>query len=152
MKRLITSAIVASLLMGSMAVADSRHGNDRDRRQDRDSPTWRYDDRHVPGNRHDRNDRYDRHDRDDRRYHRDDRRDYRYHRGYRPVYHRHAWHRGDRLPSYYRRDVYVVRDYRPYRRLYAPPRGYHWVRTDHDAVLAAIATGVIVGVVVGAFN
>jgi Ni/Co efflux regulator RcnB len=134
MKRVLTAAIVASLLMGSVASADPRRGDDRGWDRDRGSPTWRHDDRR------------------DRRDSRDYRRDYRYRGDYGPGYHRHYWHRGDRLPSYYRRDVYVIRDYRGYRRLYAPPRGYHWVRTDHDAVLAAIATGVIVGVVVGAFN
>ena len=145
MKRVITSAIVASLLLGSVAGADPRYGHDRGRDRDRGSPTWKYDDRHMPRGDQDRHDRYDRYGRDDRhgRYDRDDRYD---HRDYR------RWRRGDRLPSYYRRDVYVVRDYRSYRRLYAPPRGYYWVRSDHDAVLAAIATGVIVGVVVGAFN
>jgi Ni/Co efflux regulator RcnB len=35
-----------------------------------------------------------------------------------------------------------VDDWRGHR-LSAPPRGYHWVQTGGDYVLAAIATGVI---------
>ena len=45
----------------------------------------------------------------------------------------------------------IVHDYRYYG-LYDPPRGYHWVH-DHgsgDAVLTSIATGAIIGLVVGA--
>jgi Ni/Co efflux regulator RcnB len=36
----------------------------------------------------------------------------------------------------------VVEDWRGHR-LSAPPRGYHWVQTGADYVLVAIATGVI---------
>jgi Ni/Co efflux regulator RcnB len=54
----------------------------------------------------------------------------------------HAWHRGDRLPIEYRRHDYVVDDWRAHR-LSAPPRGYHWVQVGGDYVLVAIATGVI---------
>jgi Ni/Co efflux regulator RcnB len=31
--------------------------------------------------------------------------------------------------------------------LYAPPRGYSWVRVDSDIVLAALATGLVLDVV-----
>ena len=55
---------------------------------------------------------------------------------------RHAYYRGDRLPAESRRRQYVVSDWQS-RHLSAPPRGYHWVRTGDDYVLAAIATGVI---------
>lgn len=54
----------------------------------------------------------------------------------------HAFHRGGRLPSYYHQQRYVVDDWRG-RNLSAPPRGYHWVQTGDDFVLVAIATGVI---------
>ena len=54
----------------------------------------------------------------------------------------HRFHRGDRLPAEYRNRTYVVDDWRGHR-LSAPPRGYHWVQVGGDYVLAAIATGVI---------
>lgn len=54
----------------------------------------------------------------------------------------HAFRRGDRLPVEYRHRSYVVDDWRGHH-LSAPPRGYHWVQTGADYVLVAIATGVI---------
>ncbi len=54
----------------------------------------------------------------------------------------HAFHRGGRLPGYYHQQRYVVDDWRGHK-LSAPPRGYHWVQTGDDFVLVAIATGVI---------
>lgn len=54
----------------------------------------------------------------------------------------HAFHRGSRLPTQYRSYRYVVEDWRGHQ-LTAPPRGYHWVQTGSDYVLVAIATGVI---------
>ncbi len=57
----------------------------------------------------------------------------------------HQFFRGGRLPPQYRSRVYVVNDWHNHR-LIAPPRGYHWVQTGSDYVLAAIATGVILQV------
>lgn len=54
----------------------------------------------------------------------------------------HAFYRGERLPQYYRSHQYVVDDWRGHG-LHAPPRGYHWVQTGGDYVLVAIATGII---------
>ncbi len=54
----------------------------------------------------------------------------------------HAWHKGDRLPTNYRSNQYVVSDWKA-RHLRQPPRGYHWVNVNGDYVLAAVATGVI---------
>ena len=54
----------------------------------------------------------------------------------------HAYYRGDRLPAQYRSHQYVVDDWRGYN-LSAPPRGYHWVQSNGDYILVAIATGVI---------
>jgi len=54
----------------------------------------------------------------------------------------HEFHRGERLPAEYRNRSYVVDDWRGHN-LKAPPRGYHWVQTGGDYVLVAIATGVI---------
>jgi Ni/Co efflux regulator RcnB len=54
----------------------------------------------------------------------------------------HAFYRGERLPPTYRSRQYVVDDWRGHG-LHSPPRGYHWVQTGGDYVLVAIATGVI---------
>lgn len=54
----------------------------------------------------------------------------------------HGYYRGGRLPMEYRSRQYVVDDWRGHR-LYAPPRGYQWVQTGGDYVLVAIATGII---------
>jgi len=87
----------------------------------------------------------DRHDSEGRQ---QDRRDFRAHandearwkgRGAGPD---HAFYRGERLPLEYRHRQYVVDDWRGYN-LSAPPRGYHWVQTGGDYVLVAIATGII---------
>ena len=55
----------------------------------------------------------------------------------------HSFYRGERLPYEYRSRYYVIDDWRGHR-LSAPPRGTHWVQTGADYVLVAIATGVIV--------
>jgi Ni/Co efflux regulator RcnB len=54
----------------------------------------------------------------------------------------HDFRRGDRLPPEYRNRNYVVDDWRNHH-LSAPPRGYHWVQVGGDYVLVAIATGII---------
>jgi Ni/Co efflux regulator RcnB len=54
----------------------------------------------------------------------------------------HRFYKGDRLPMEYRGRTYVVDDWRGHH-LSAPPRGYHWVQAGGDYVLVAIATGVI---------
>jgi Ni/Co efflux regulator RcnB len=63
----------------------------------------------------------------------------------------HDFHRGGRLPPEYRNRQYVVDDWRAHR-LQAPPRGYHWVQTGGDYVLVAIATGVILQLILGGYN
>jgi len=60
-------------------------------------------------------------------------------RGVGPDY---RYYRGDRLPLEYRSWNYVVDDWRAHQ-LYAPPRGYQWVQVGADYVLVAIATGII---------
>jgi Ni/Co efflux regulator RcnB len=57
--------------------------------------------------------------------------------------------KGQRLAPEYRR--VVVRDYQRYQ-LAPPSRGYQYVRVNHDVVLTAIGTGLIVAVIAGAFN
>ncbi|MBL8532176.1 MAG: RcnB family protein [Hyphomonadaceae bacterium] len=64
-------------------------------------------------------------------------------RSFQPGYQ--AWRRGDRL-SAYQRQAYRPVDYRR-ERLQAPPRGYHYVRSDRgETLLVGIATGVILSV------
>ena len=59
----------------------------------------------------------------------------------------HHWVRGERLPDQYRDRRYEVADWHT-RHWNAPPRGYHYVQTDDgDIVLAAIATGIIAGII-----
>ena len=46
---------------------------------------------------------------------------------------------------------HVIADY-GFWGLRLPPRGYHWVRVDGDAVLAAVATGIVLDTVFHVFN
>ena len=64
------------------------------------------------------------------------------------------WHKGERFNRAQARNYRQVTDWRAYqnRRLYAPPRGQQWVRSGNDAVLIAVASGVIGAVIGGAFN
>lgn len=94
--------------------------------------------------------------REDRRDYRDDRRDDRH------VYrhdHRHGpqaryyyqargpeFQRGRYIPVEYRNRQYVVLNPHQHR-LYAPPRGQQWVQVGGDYVLVAIATGLIVNLI-----
>ena len=71
---------------------------------------------------------------------------------YRPHrYYSHRWIRGERLPAAYYARPYVVEDYDGWG-LRVPPRGYRWVRVDGDAVLAAVATGLVLDTVFHVFN
>jgi Ni/Co efflux regulator RcnB len=139
-KHLIIPALLTALLsVSASSFAQDRYHGDRDR-GDRS-----YSQR-------DRNDRYDRND---------DRRDgYRAYGGGRAGNESwgeerrwngagpdHSYRRGDRLPTRYRNHQYVVNNYREHH-LRPPPRGYHWVQTGSDYVLAAIATGVIADLII----
>jgi Ni/Co efflux regulator RcnB len=143
-KHLIIPALAAALLSASAAsFAQDRYHGDRDR-----------------GERYSQRDRD--HDRDDNRYNdRRDRRDgYRAQGGGRAGSEGwgeerrwdgagpdHSFRRGDRLPSRYRNHQYVVNNWREHR-LRPPPRGYQWVQTGGDYVLAAIATGLIADLII----
>jgi Ni/Co efflux regulator RcnB len=71
---------------------------------------------------------------------------------YRPRgYYAHRWVRGERLPVGFYARPYWIEDYGVWG-LRAPPRGYHWVRVDGDAVLAAVATGIVLDTVLHAFH
>jgi Ni/Co efflux regulator RcnB len=122
---------------------DNHHRNDRGHHQDsrkgHDNRKW-HDSRH-----HDYRGNHYRHD---RRFERGRWHWGTYHRPHGYV-HRH-WGRGDRLPHAYYASHYVVRDYHLCG-LRHPPHGHHWVRVNNDAVLAVIATGVILDVVYNHF-
>ena len=76
-------------------------------------------------NHHDHRDGYDRHDHREARWSNDRGNKY----GQRVVF-----KRGDRLPSAFRSNRYVVSNYRLHR-LYEPPRGYNWMQVQGKYVL-----------------
>lgn len=138
----IMAVMAVSLLAGSVAFADPPGDHDHDR----DHHEWRHDE-HDRGEhrgewRHHDEDRYE-----DRRHERFEEGEYRRPHGY----YVHHWRRGERLPIEYRAPVYVVPDAAIYH-LRPPPPGYYWVRVDNNAVLAAVATGVVVDVAVNLFH
>ncbi|WP_428149579.1 RcnB family protein [Brevundimonas sp.] len=163
MKKFTTAALAALIAAGSMGVASAADAQSRHERNDRQEQRQdRRDDR-----RDDRSDRRDdrqewrQDNRDDRREYRQEARNYdrwqrserRYNAGrYSPPrgYQVRQWSYGQRLPSYYSQG-YVVNDYNRYG-LRAPPRGYHYVRSGNDVVLAAVAGGLITAVIAGLFN
>ncbi|TPG21741.1 hypothetical protein EAH87_04675 [Sphingomonas koreensis] len=61
------------------------------------------------------------------------------------------WNRGDRFDSRYASNYRTVSNYRDYQ-LQAPPSGYQWEQSGNDAVLVALAGGLIGAVIGGAFN
>lgn len=133
-KAIFTAVVTLCLATAGSAFAqgrgddrrDDRHDNGRGDEMRRGGPGW--DQRGGPPGRNDR-ERYE--------VSRDP------HRGAGP---RHEFRRGGRLPSEYRSRQYVINDWRGHR-LSAPPRGYHWVQTGGDYVLAAIATGIIAQII-----
>lgn len=165
MKRLLLSLAVAAAVAGPIAAsATSAYADDRGRRDHRED---RWDNRRDGGRWDRREDRWDR--RDDRRDHRRDgysnwdrgrHNGYYWNNrwyygpppaayygrpGYRPGYY--AWRRGAYLPPSYRGRGYVVYDYGRYG-LRPPPRGYYWYRDGNDYLLAALATGLILDVII----
>lgn len=131
----IVSAILAAcMLTGSLAIAqgdapfDNRNRSDRGQREDmRDRgnnnqrPSYRGNTRNN-GRGYDQQQRFD--------------------RGERGAGPDHSYYRGERMPPQYRTRQYIVEDWRGHH-LSAPPRGYHWVQSGGDYVLVAIATGII---------
>jgi len=150
MKKFLTAAIAATLATSSLGVASAAEAQSRgdgyEQRQER---------------REDRRE-YRQDVREDRREARQDQRAYarwqqsqqRYNAGryYAPRgYETRSWSYGQRMPSYYRSNQYVVNDYARYG-LRQPPQGYHYVRSGNDVVLAAIAGGLITAVIASLFN
>jgi len=145
----IMAALAFSLLTSSLAMADPPWDHDGG-----DHHEWHHGD-HDRGRDHD-------HDRGEHRgdWHRDhrdhdgDRYRDRFDSGdyWRPHgYYVHHWHRGERLPIDFRAPVYVVPNVAVYH-LRPPPPGYYWVRVDNNAVLAAVATGVVVDIAYNLFH
>ena len=62
-----------------------------------------------------------------------------------------AWRKGQRFDQRYARNYRQI-DYRQYRGLRAPPRGYRYVQSGNDAVLVGITSGLIAAVVAGAIR
>ncbi|WP_404338667.1 RcnB family protein [Sphingomonas sp. MMS12-HWE2-04] len=56
-----------------------------------------------------------------------------------------TWQRGQHFDSRYARNYRQV-DYRHYRALKAPPRGYRYVQSGNDAVLVGITSGLVAAV------
>lgn len=164
--RIFAAVATTALLVTPIANADQNR---------RHHDGYRDSGRHYNGDRSRRGSHY-RHNRADRRQYRSERGAY--NRGYRQAQRQHSYpHRGYRHsttrysyssgPRYYRphyrsrhnvgghynyhQRTRYVHDYGRYG-LYDPPRGYHWVHDDDrgDAILASVATGAIIGLVVGA--
>lgn len=158
MKKILAATIALSVLAtAGMANAQSySRGHDSRYEQSRDNDSGRYDrsrrddDRRGEMSRGDDR-RQDVRGRSDNRYEQRASRQYRggYYQAPRGYQARH-WNRGDRLPSAYRGRGYVM-DHRAYG-LGAPPRGYQYVRVGNDAVLTAVATGIIASVVLQLFQ
>ena len=124
MKRTIIAAMVLSLAAGSLALADppQDHHHDQQHREAQHHQPVRHAARFNSG------------------------------RYVRPHgYYAHSWRRGDRLPPAYRGSGYVIANPALYH-LRPAPRGYYWVRVDNNAVLAAVATGVVLSVTANLFH
>jgi Ni/Co efflux regulator RcnB len=131
-RALICAIAAASLSLSSLSFAQG-NGNGRNNHRDRDHDgrpdAQQHDNRgNNNGNRGDRGNHYGNQQRADQYYYNA--------RG--P-----EWRRGGRVPSQYHYQQYVVSDWRGHH-LSAPPRGQQWVQVGGDYVLMAIATGVIV--------
>jgi Ni/Co efflux regulator RcnB len=144
MKKFIAAAVAAVIATGSVGVASAAEAQSR-------GNSYAQQQRHD-----DRNDRrdYRTERRDDRAYARYQRAERRYSAGRYVAprgYQVRQWSYGQRLPAAYATRTYVVNDYNRYG-LRAPPRGYQYVRSGNDVVLAAVAGGLITAVIAGLFN
>jgi Ni/Co efflux regulator RcnB len=62
----------------------------------------------------------------------------------------HRWNRGDRFDGRYAMNYRVINN-PGYYHLRPAPRGYRWVQSGNDAVLVAIAGGIIGSIIANAF-
>jgi Ni/Co efflux regulator RcnB len=129
---ILSVILSACLCMPGFALAQDRRGGGEDRRGNEDRPRGEAGPRNgMPGRQMPPQWRGDQ---------RADQRGYQ--GGERGAGPDHSFRRGDRLPREFQQNRYVVNDWRGHQ-LSQPPRGYHWVQTGGDYVLVAIATGVI---------
>jgi Ni/Co efflux regulator RcnB len=145
-KAAVCAVVALSMASGGFALGQGRgNGGDRDDRG-RNEQAQRGGGERSENNRveNDRR-RFDRSGHDERGFGRGHNDEMRNGRGAGP---NHAYYRGDRLPYEYRHSQYVVNDWRGHN-LSAPPRGYHWVQSGGDFILVAIATGVIMQLLLG---
>lgn len=134
-KTVVSALMAISLATGGVAFAQGR-GNQNDRDQN---------DRNRNEQSRDQNDRnrnQQARDQNDRNNGRQADRPGNYSREGRGAGPNHEYYKGGRMPAQYRSHQYVVDDWRGHH-LSAPPRGYHWVQTGGDFVLVAIASGII---------
>lgn len=161
MKKFLTAAVAATLATSSLGVASAAEAQSRgdryEQRQDRrDDRQDRRQDRREDRREFRQDVREDRRDvrQNQRAYARWQQSQQRYNAGryYAPRgYQTRSWSYGQRMPSYYRSNQYVVNDYARYG-LRQPPHGYQYVRSGNDVVLAAIAGGLITAVIASLFN
>jgi Ni/Co efflux regulator RcnB len=59
--------------------------------------------------------------------------------------------KGQKFDRRYARNYQTV-DYRKYRGVKAPPRGYHYVRSGNDMLLVGITSGIVASVLAGQFR
>ena len=164
MKKALTAALAATLALGSIGVASAAEAQSRGDRyeQSQDRQDERQDRREDRRERREDRREWRQEQREERREARQDARAYarwqqaqrRYNAGryYAPRgYQVRSWSYGQRMPSYYRSNQYVVSDYGRYG-LRRPDYGYQYVRSGNDVVMTSIATGVIAAVIAGLFN
>lgn len=167
MKKILTAAIAATLAMSSLGLAsaaeaqsrghhehrqnghddrrDHRDDRQQDRREDRnDRREWRQDAREDRQDARQQQRAYARWQRAERRYNVGR---YQAPRGYQTR----QWSYGQAMPTYYRSNQYVVNDYSRYG-LRAPPRGYQYIRSGNDVVLANSNNGLIAAIIASLFN
>lgn len=63
----------------------------------------------------------------------------------------HQFRKGEKFDRN-RASNYQVVDYRKYRNVKAPPRGYHYVRSGNDLLLVGITSGIVAAVTSGMFR
>lgn len=59
-----------------------------------------------------------------------------------------TFRKGEKFDRHHARHYQEI-DYRHYKRLGPPPRGYHYVRSGNDVLLVGITSGIVASVVAG---
>ncbi|PNU02330.1 RcnB family protein [Novosphingobium guangzhouense] len=62
-----------------------------------------------------------------------------------------TFRKGEKFDSRHARNYQVV-DYRKYRNVKAPPKGYRYVRSGNDMLLVGITSGIVASVISGQFR